>query len=164
VSRLLTAPGAATTANGATTLIRPARPDPQAGNAVLELVVLAPVVLVLLSLVIAAGRTSVASGSVQAAAREAARQASIARTPAAASTAAQRSADAELAAQHLHCRPAPVVAAHLQGFSVPPGLPASVSVTVSCDVPLADLVLPGSPGSRTLTATFSSPLDPFRGR
>jgi hypothetical protein len=142
----------------------PAKPDRQAGSAVLELVVLAPVLLVLLSLLIAAGRTSIARGSVQAAARAAARQASIARTPAAARTAALLSVTAELAAQHLHCRPAPVVTPHLQGFSVPPGQPASVSVTVSCDVPLADLVLPGAPGSSTLTATFSSPLDPFRGR
>lgn len=164
MSRLLSAPGAVTAADDANTPMPRARPDQQAGNAVLELVVLAPVLLVLLSLLIAAGRTSVASGSVQAAARDAARQASIARSPAAASTAAMVSAAAELAAQHLHCRPAPVVAAHLQGFSVPPGLPASVSVTVSCRVPLADLVLAGTPGSSTLTATFSSPLDPFRGR
>ena len=53
-----------------------------AGNAALELVILAPVILFLLGLVIAAGRTSVAQGSVAAAARDAARQASISLTPA----------------------------------------------------------------------------------
>ena len=46
--------------------------------------ILAPVLLALLGLVIAAGRTSIAQGSVDAAARDAARQASIALTPAAA--------------------------------------------------------------------------------
>lgn len=52
------------------------------GNAALELVILAPVLLALLGLVIAAGRTSIAQGSVDAAARDAARQASIALPPA----------------------------------------------------------------------------------
>ena len=54
------------------------------GNAALELVILAPVLLALLGLVIAAGRTSIAQGSVDAAARDAARQASISLTAAAA--------------------------------------------------------------------------------
>ena len=57
-----------------------ARRERDAGNAALELVILAPVVLLLISFVIAAGRTSIAQGSVQAAARDAARQASIARS------------------------------------------------------------------------------------
>ena len=52
-----------------------ARGRADSGNAALELVVLAPVLLALLGLVIAAGRTSVAQGSVDAAARDAARQA-----------------------------------------------------------------------------------------
>ena len=42
------------------------------GNAALELLILAPVILGLIGLVIAAGRTSVAQGSVDAAARDAA--------------------------------------------------------------------------------------------
>ena len=73
--------------------IHPSRRD-DAGNAALELVILAPVILFLLGLVIAAGRTSVAQGSVAAAARDAARQASISLTPAAAQTAAMSSAQA----------------------------------------------------------------------
>ena len=47
------------------------------GSAALELVVLAPVLLVLIALVIGAGRTSIAQSSVDAAARDAARQASL---------------------------------------------------------------------------------------
>jgi Flp pilus assembly protein TadG len=53
-------------------LIQSSRRDRDAGNAALELVILAPVILFLLGLVIAAGRTSVAQGSVAAAARDAA--------------------------------------------------------------------------------------------
>jgi Flp pilus assembly protein TadG len=132
------------------------------GNAALELVILAPVLLCLLGLVIAAGRTSIAQGSVAAAARDAARQASIALTPGAAEAAARSSALAALNQEGLDC--APVVTVDVAGFGVPVGEPATVSATVSCQVPLSDLIVPGMPGSKTLTATFSSPLDPYRGR
>jgi Flp pilus assembly protein TadG len=139
--------------------------DGETGNAALELVVLAPILLLLISLAVAAGRTSIALGSVQAAARDAARQASISRTPGAASLAAVSSAAAELSEENLDCVPGPVVTPHVaSGFAVPVGLPATVSVTVSCTVPLSDLLLPGAPGHKTLTASFTSPLDPYRGR
>jgi hypothetical protein len=143
----------------------PRRRDRDAGNAALELVLLAPIVLLVFSLIIAAGRTSIALGSVQAAAREAARQASISRTPQQASSAAISTAAAELAQEGLDCVPAPKVTPHvLHGFGMPLGQPASVSVTVTCRVPLSDLLLPGVPGDKTLTARFTSPLDPYRGR
>ena len=57
---------------------------------------LAPVLLFLLGLVVAAGRTSIAQGSVDAAARDAARQASISLTPGAAQAAALSSAKSAL--------------------------------------------------------------------
>jgi Flp pilus assembly protein TadG len=137
--------------------------DRSAGNAPLELVILAPVLLALIALVIAAGRTVLAQNSVAAAARDAARQASIARTAGEARANARSGALSELAQQGLHCT-STSVHLNLAGFGVPPGLPASVSATVTCHVSLADLALPGLPGSRTLVATFSSPLDPYRGR
>jgi TadE-like protein len=134
-----------------------------AGNAALELVVLAPVLLALLALVIAAGRMSIAQGSVDAAARDAARQASIAMTPWAAQAAGEASARTALREDGLDC--SPVIAINTSQFrTVPVGQPASVSATVNCTVPLADLVLPGLPGSRRLTATFTSPLDVYRSR
>jgi Flp pilus assembly protein TadG len=132
------------------------------GNAALELVILAPVLLCLLGLVIAAGRTSIAQGSVAAAARDAARQASISLTPGAAQAAARSSALAALSRDGLGCTP--TVTVNVAGFGVPVGEPAEVSATVKCTVSLSDLIVPGMPGSKTLTATFSSPLDPFRGR
>jgi Flp pilus assembly protein TadG len=134
-----------------------------AGNAALELVVLAPVIFILIALVVAAGRTSIAQGSVDAAARDAARQASISLTPGAAEVAAQSSAQAALSQDGLDCH-ARVFVDTRQFTSVPVGLPASVSATVRCQVPLSDLVVPGLPGSRTLWFTFTSPLDPYRER
>jgi Flp pilus assembly protein TadG len=142
---------------------RPRMPDRTAGNAALELLILAPVVLLLISLVLAAGRTALAQGSVDAAARDAARQASIARSEQQAAAEAVAVARASLAQRGLRCVPA-AVHPGLSGFGAPVGVPARVSVTVTCQVPLSDLVLPGVPGSKTLTAVFSSPLDPYRGR
>jgi Flp pilus assembly protein TadG len=140
-----------------------ANPDRSAGNAPLELVILAPILLLLISLVFAAGRTSVAQGSVYAAARDAARQASISRSPAQALSEARSGALSELAQQKLRCAPATVTVDTSQ-FAIQPGLPAMVKVTVSCQVRLADLLLPGIPGTKTLVAKFSSPLDLYRGR
>ena len=133
------------------------------GNAALELVVLVPVLLGLLGLVIAAGRTSLAQGSVDAAARDAARQASIALTPSAAESAGSASADTALRRDGLDCRP--VVRIDTADFrTLPPGQPAMVWATVTCTVPLASLALPGLPGSCTMLGRFGSPLDIYRSR
>jgi hypothetical protein len=39
----------------------------------------------------------------------------------------------------------------------------AVTVTVSCTVPLSDLLLLGVPGSRTVSASATSPVDQWRG-
>jgi Flp pilus assembly protein TadG len=142
-------------------LLRRLRAD--TGNAALELVVLAPVLLALLGLVIAAGRTSIAQGSVDAAARDAARQASLAFSPATAKQDGQASARAALAADGLDCTGLRVYVDTSQ-FGNPVGDPASVRAYVSCRVPLSGLALPGVPGSTTLTDEFTSPLDEYRVR
>jgi Flp pilus assembly protein TadG len=147
---------------------RAARAGSDAGSAALELIVLAPVLLALIALVIAAGRVSIANSSVSAAARDAARQASIALNPYAAQQAGDASARAALQADGLHCVARSVtVDTGMQngtGFAVQAGTPATVSATVSCTVPLSDLALPGLPGAHTITATFTSPLDVYRQR
>jgi Flp pilus assembly protein TadG len=136
--------------------------DRESGNAALELVVLAPVLLFLLGLVIAAGRTTIAQGSVDAAARDAARQASISLTPDAAQSAALSSATAALSQDDLDCQP--MVTVDTSQFGLPVGEPATVTATVTCTVSLSDLLVPGLPGSQTLSSTFTSPLDPYRER
>ncbi len=132
------------------------------GSAALELVILVPVLLGLLGLVIAAGRTSLAQGSVDAAARDAARQASIALTPLAAKSAGTASATEALRQDGLGCRP--IVSINLAGFRTAPGQPAMVWATVTCTVSLSSLALPGLPGSYTMQARFGSPLDIYRSR
>jgi TadE-like protein len=132
------------------------------GSASLELVILAPVIFAILACVIAAGRTSIAAAAVAAAARDAARQASIAATPGAARATALASARAALRQDGLDCSPEVIVSTG--GFSVPVGMPSSVSASVTCTVSLSDLLVPGMPGARTLQASFTSPLDPYRER
>ena len=133
------------------------------GAASLEVVVLTPALVLLLGLLVLAGRVALARTSVEQAADEAARSASIARTAAGARRAAEDGAQRALSAQSLRCARVDV-AVDVGGFAVPVGQPARVTATVTCVVALADLALPGFPGSRTVTATAVSPLDTYRER
>ncbi|TDD13162.1 TadE/TadG family type IV pilus assembly protein [Nonomuraea diastatica] len=132
------------------------------GNVVIETVLIFPPLLLLILAAIVAGRIVIAHAAVEAAARDAARQASLARTPLAAQQAALTSAASLLQAESLHC--APQVHIDTTGFGAPVGSPATVSARVTCTVALGDVTIPGMPGSKTITANFTSPLDPFRGR
>jgi Flp pilus assembly protein TadG len=132
------------------------------GYAPVEIAPVAICFLLFLGLIIAAGRTTIAVLAVQDAARDAARQASAARSPQDAQAAARQSALAALQGDGLDC--SPVVTVDTAGFQVPVGQPAQVSATVTCAVRLSDLAVPGLPGSRTLSFTSTSPLDPFRAR
>lgn len=133
------------------------------GSAVLELVVLAPVLLLFVFLVVFAGRWALAQQAVQAAAAEAARAASIARSAGEAGAAASGAAGASLANQDLRCGSTSVTV-DTGAFGAIVGTPGQVSATVTCVVDMSDLAAPGIPGSRTLTSTSSSPLDTYRGR
>jgi Flp pilus assembly protein TadG len=133
------------------------------GGASLEVVILTPVLVLLLGLLVLAGRVALARTSVEQAADEAARSASIARTASGARRAAEDGAARALAEQSLRCSRVHI-AVDVVGFAVPVGQPARVRATVTCVVALADLALPGFPGSRTVTASAVSPLDTYRER
>ena len=114
-------------------------------------------------LIIFAGRLAIAQQAVEAAAADAARSASIARTQARPERSGESGATATLTNQGLRCA---VTAGQVDtsGFAAPVGTPARVTATVTCVVDLSDLALPGVPGSRTITATMSSPIDTYRER
>jgi Flp pilus assembly protein TadG len=133
------------------------------GSASVELVILAPGLLMFLLLAIYAGRVAMARQSVHAAAADAARSASLARTEAVASGRATSAAEATLAAEGLRCA-ATRVELDTSAFRTTVGTAAMVSATVRCTVDLTDLVVPGVPGRRELTATVTSPLDTYRER
>ena len=139
------------------------RRRPETGSAALEAAVGLPAFLLFVALVILAGRLAIATQAVQASASEAARVASIARTQGAASSAASSAATSSLANQNVNCVRS-AVTLDTTGFGAPVGTPAQVTATVRCVVNVADLSLPGVPGTRTVTGTASSPIDTFRER
>ena len=134
----------------------------QCGSASLEMAILAPVLLALLALIVMGGRFAVASTAITGVAGAAARDASLARNPAAARAAAGSTALATLVAQNLHCQGAPIVRVDTSGFTAAPGTPASVSVDVTCVVVVNGLHVPGLPTTRTVHDRAVSPLDLFR--
>ena len=134
-----------------------------AGSITLEVAILAPALLLLLGLLIFAGRVGVARSAVEHSAAVAARDASMARTADAARVAASDAMLRELASQDIDCSSASL-AVDTTGFAVPLGQPAVVQVTVTCVVSIADLAIAGLPGERVLTASFVSPLDAHRAR
>lgn len=133
------------------------------GSASIETTLGAVVILMMLGLVVLGGRLSLAGQAVEAAAFEAARSASIARTAGEAQASSQSAASATLANQSLRCR-STSVDVDVSGFATPIGTPASVQASVNCVVDLSDLTLPGVPGTRTVTATATSPIDTYRER
>ena len=132
------------------------------GSAVVEVVLLAPALGMLLALLIVGGRLAMADMAVQAAASEAARTASLARTQAQAGGSAHAAAVSGLQAQKVNCLDV-TVALDTSGFAAPVGTPAAVTATVTCRVNLAGL-LPAAPGSIQVTGVSSSPLDTYRER
>jgi Flp pilus assembly protein TadG len=133
------------------------------GSATIEAVIVAPAFLLFVGLIIGAGRVAIAHQSVEAAAAEAARTASVARTAGQARADATSSAQHTLVNQGLQCATL-TVAVDTTGFATPVGTPARVTATVVCVVSLADLSVPGMPGTLRVEATVGSPLDTYRGR
>jgi hypothetical protein len=56
------------------------------------------------------------------------------------------------------------VVVDVTGFAAPVGSDATVTVTVTCTVTIADLAIPGLPGTHTMTGTATSPIDSYRSR
>ncbi|SDU32147.1 TadE family protein [Jiangella alkaliphila] len=134
------------------------------GSATVELAVVAPGLLMIIALLVLGGRVTIAGGSVEHAAAEAARTASIARTESDAQFQGRNAAEASLEQQDLLCVGGPSIEIDTSQFSRPPGEPATVSATVTCRVQLSDVAIPGLPGSREITETVESPLDTYRMR
>ena len=133
------------------------------GSATIEAVIGVPAFLLFVILIIAAGRIAVARQAVEGAAAEAARSASISRTQSQAEASGASGAATSLRNQGVRCADQRVDI-DTSGFAIPVGTPAKVTATVTCIADLSDLSIPGLPGSRTITATMSSPIDTYRER
>jgi Flp pilus assembly protein TadG len=119
----------------------------------IEMVLLAPVMVAFLLLVIAFGRYVAVRGDVEAASRDAVRAASLERTSGDALSSGRRTANASLAGRW-NCTDAA-----LSGDFVAGG---TITVHLECSIPLTDLGLLGLPGTVSVQAESSAPLDLYR--
>jgi Flp pilus assembly protein TadG len=127
------------------------------GSAAVEITLLTPLLVIMLLFVVFLGRVTEAQAVISDAAHQAARAASIAPTPATAAAQAQQAAATALSGRGLACQHF-TVTMDLGGFT--PG--GTVRATVTCTTGLSDLALLDVPGSRTLSATFTSVIDTYR--
>src|SRR6266545_4363394 len=126
--------------------------DERGVTPVVELLILAPVFMMVVYLVIFSGRMLNARSAVDGAARDGVRAASLARS------ASGRAVAGDLAGgQRVRCASF-TVTTDTSRFA-PGGM---VTVTVTCRVPLADLALLKVPGAKTLTASYPAPIDVYR--
>ena len=133
------------------------------GATALEFALIVPALGLLLSMMIGSARIWQAHTVVEQIAGTAARAASMARTPSEARAAADDIARSQAATRGLSCSSLQADL-NLAGFQVPVGQPARVSARIACTVPLSDLIVPGWPGSWTVTAEADSVLDRYRRR
>ncbi len=127
----------------------------------LELIIITPMIVLLVLVGVATGRAATGQSKVDQAAAAAARAASTTHTVADATNLARLVSQQDLADRGIDCTEL-AVDVDAASMTIPPGLPAHVTVTVECTVSYAGLGIPGWPGSRHVTATAVSPLDPHR--
>jgi Flp pilus assembly protein TadG len=127
------------------------------GTMALELAILTPVLVAFMMLVVGVGRIVNAQSQVDSAARDAVRNASIARSAGDAQARAATAAQASLE-QRSWCLGGPSTLTDTSGWA--PG--GQVSVTVTCDADLGGMTLIGLPGTKVMTGRATAPLDTFR--
>jgi Flp pilus assembly protein TadG len=127
------------------------------GQAIAELVIVAPVLLLVIVLMVALGRIDSAQGDVDSAARAGVQAAVVQANGADAQTQATSAVTSTLAGAGLTC-PAPQITTDTSNFVAG----GTVSVSVTCVTSMADVSVPGVPGSKTLTATAVAHIDEFR--
>lgn len=131
------------------------------GSSSVEAAIVVPVLLLFVAVVIGGARIAMAQQSVALAAQATARAASLERTVGEAVPAGRAAARTALTTSSVDCTPEVTVTGN---WSLPIGVAGTASATVSCRVPLSDLMLPGLPGTIVITRSADSPIDPYRAR
>lgn len=130
------------------------------GSSPVAFVLTVPLFGLFIAMVIMAGRITSAEITIQSAANEAARAASIERTSSSAQSSAKIAAQSALSTSSIDCT-SKTVTASTSATGKAAGQAGTVTVTVNCRVPLSDLGLPVG-GSRLITATGTSVVDTYR--
>lgn len=133
------------------------------GSTAAEFVLFAPFILAFVLVVIAFGRIALTELSIKSATGAAAREASLSSTSEEAQIGAREMAEAALANAGVSCTSLTVVI-DSSGINAPLGVVGTVSATVTCTLDLSDIALPGLPGTRVVTVTERSPVDPYKER
>ncbi|MGW4896668.1 pilus assembly protein [Kitasatospora sp. NPDC004240] len=129
----------------------------------IEAAIVAPGVVGLVLAAVMAGRVQTTAGTVEAAARSAARTASLARSVDGMPQLARDTALTTLRQQGVSCRDLEVKLEHGE-LTTPAGQLATVKVTVRCGVALGDLLAgPSTPWTKTVVGDFTSVVDRYRG-
>ncbi|MDQ8707521.1 TadE/TadG family type IV pilus assembly protein [Streptomyces sp. LHD-70] len=134
-----------------------------AGGVSLSTAIFTPLFLILLGVLVLSGRVALAQGAADAAARDAARTASLAADPISGEAEAQKAAEASLTRSGIRCTSI-TVAVDTSGLSAPVGEAATVTASVGCEAPFSDLAVPGVPGSKILSSTKTSTVDAWATR
>ncbi len=135
----------------------------QRGTLSVEFVLLVPSLVLLFGVMVGGGRAWIARSGVEQVAAAAARGASIERMPQAATAAAYRLAAAQIAVGGMRCEPL-TVQVDAAALDSPVGTSGTLSVTVVCPVPLGDVLVPGWPGTVSVSATATAVADSYRER
>jgi len=130
----------------------------QRGTMALEMVILAPVLLLLFMFLLACGRYFQTSSLLESAARDGARSATQARSLPEAQTRVDEAVSTTMGQAIKSCKDS-ASGSITTGFVA--GSPLSVEVT--CTINYRDLGLLGLGGDTTITKRFTSSLDPYRG-
>ena len=140
-------------------LIAHRRVGGERGTAAIELVLIAPVLMVILLFVVGLGRMAHARQQLESVAADSARAASLERNTHQSAAAAKAAAQQSLGQAGVSCVGLTV---DVDLGSYEPG--GQVRVTVSCKTKLSDVALAGFPGSRTFTATSTVPIETYRSK
>ncbi|WP_406637564.1 TadE/TadG family type IV pilus assembly protein [Amycolatopsis sp. WGS_07] len=130
------------------------------GSVSIETAALMIAVIAVGLLIVVGARVSSAQQIVDDAATAAARAASLSRGTVAATRAGGDAARARLTQSGLVCND---VSVSVDASEIALGRAGLVRARVTCRVRLSDLALPSPVGDRTITSTFTSPVDPYRG-
>lgn len=129
----------------------------ESGTGSLDLVIIAPLLIMFLLLVVGLGRMALARQQVNAAAHEGARAASLERVTSLAASQGRQAAHRTLADRGMSCSRLSVdidTSAYHSG--------GHVTTTVTCVADLSDLAMTGLPGTKTYTEASTVPISTWR--
>lgn len=129
-----------------------------------ELAILLPALVLIIAMLVGAGRLALARITVQQWADSAARTATLARDAQSAQSRSHAVVASDAGGSGLRCAGGWQLTVDTSAFALPLGREGAVRTTVRCPVAMGDLLLPGVPGTVVVEADASSTLDRYRGR